>query len=406
MKNFVKKGGVYIHTSGLFRIRERKGRNVEVQFSHRPGLWISAGTRDLYEAEEFANTKLLHRCSTTGAKKNGITFGEFAENFFIRRDEDSFYARKKAFGKEYKDYFYIANQSRLDNHLMPILKDCPLSLITSADLEKAYIQASPKYGDGSLADNTKNKIRQTAIYIFTEAVRLKIIDFNPCSETERITEHMVRRDIFTIEEMDKLFPKERRKLNSIWQNENNFRDGSALMWATYFSIMYDTGFRPGEVAGLSKDCFKGNGVYTTKSVDGVARTLVNSIKTTSKGQPFKVGILSDYTLALIKELSAKTEGEYLFKVNDNWMLCNTANKHLIAALERAGIEPNGRTQYCFRHTFNTNMRNSLNDDMKEKDVNFLMGHTNYRREYDHRDGEDIINALDKKIKSVVNGMRA
>ncbi len=406
MKNFIKKGGVYHHKSGLFRVRERKGRNMEIQFTNIPGLWESAGTKDLYEAEEYANNRLMHRCTPTGTKKHDITFGEFAKNFFIRRDSDSFNARKEAFGKIYKPSFYSANQSRLDNHLMPYLKDCPLALITSADLEDIYLASSfTTDKDKSLSDNTKNKIRQTAIYIFSEAMRLKLIDKNPCDETERITERGARRDIFSKEEMAMLFPKDRKELERIWQNENNSSDGSALLFATYFSVMYDTGFRPGEVSGLGKSNFKGNGVYTTKSVDGVTRTLVNSIKTTSKGQPFKVGILSDYTLDLVHELIDKTEGEYLFKVDGRWMLCNTANKHLTASLKRAGIEPNGRTQYCFRHTFNTNLRNSLNDDVKEKDIDFLMGHTSYRREYDHRNGENIIEALDKKVKGLVNEMR-
>ena len=405
MKNFVIKSGIYHHVSGAFRLRERKGRNVEVQFTARPGKWESTGSRDLYEATEYAENRLLNRGATTGTAKAVLTFGAFARDFFLRGDKDSHRARLESFGKNFGESYYLSNQSRLDNYLMPSLKDCPMSMITARDIENVYLNCKSIQDGRKLSDNTRNKIRQTASYIFDDAAKKGVIPKNIVEDTGHIVEKPNRRDVFTVHEMRTLFPEDRKELRRIWGNSTSRYEDSYLLWATYFSIMYDTGFRPGEVSALSKDCFKGNGVYTRKSVDGVTRELKNSIKTSTKGQPFKVGILSDYTLELLHDLCMETEGEYLFKINGDWMLCNTANKHLKEALIRAGIEPAGRTQYSFRHSFDTNMLNSINDDMQARDVQLLMGHTSYRREYDHRTAENLIDRLDGKVKGIVDNIR-
>lgn len=187
MEHFIKIHGVYYHESNLFRIRERKGRNLEVQFKSIPYKWKSTGTKNLDEAESFAKNMLMHRCMPTEDVKNELTFGAFAKDFFARRDKDSFFARNEKFGKVYKHSFYTSNQSRLDNHLMPYLKDRPLSLITSADLEEVYLTSSSVFEDSKiLADGTRNSIRQTAVYIFSEAKRMKLIEENPCDDAERI----------------------------------------------------------------------------------------------------------------------------------------------------------------------------------------------------------------------------
>ena len=63
-----------------------------------------------------------------------------------------------------------------------------------------------------------------------------------------------------------------------------------------------------------------------------------------------------------------------------------SNKHFKASCDRAGLERNDRTQYCLRHTFDTELLKKLNRET----VQDLMGHTSYRKEYDHRTGEDLL----------------
>ncbi|MDA3958575.1 hypothetical protein [Oceanispirochaeta sp.] len=62
--------------------------------------------------------------------------------------------------------------------------------------------------------------------------------------------------------MEKLFPSDKEELLRIWQG---------LKWTVFFFIMRDTGFRPGEVAGLTRSAYYSSvgGIYTTGSIDTV-----------------------------------------------------------------------------------------------------------------------------------------
>ncbi len=56
-----------------------------------------------------------------------------------------------------------------------------------------------------------------------------------------------------------------------------------------------------------------------------------------------------------------------------------ANDRLESAAKRAGIDLRGRTQYCFRHTWNTYYYGKLPEMARL----LLMGHTSNRPEYNH-----------------------
>lgn len=403
MRNFIVQNGMYHHKSGNYRIRERKGRNLEICFTSRPGTWESAKTRDLYEAEEYANSILLN--SGRGSYSEHMPFGKFADGFFSRCDENSYRKKLEAFGKEYEEGYYKAMQGRLDNYIMPRFKDIPVNMITTMEVENFYSRLVSKFNGKPLSGNSKNKVRDCMRIIMQDAFVKKLIDRNPCDGSMKVADRSVARDIFSLEELALLFPEDKSKLFTIWFNDkSHFSEGSPLMWATYFSIMMDTGFRPGEVAGLSKDCFKDGGVFTTRSVDDNTRMLKDSIKTSKRGQPYKVGILSDYTQELVDQLIENTSGEFLFQISRKFFGTNTSNKHFKAACERAGIDINGRTQYCLRHSFDTYMLNNMNDEVKAREVQELMGHTSHRKEYDHRTAEDRIRKL-SKVKNIIDDMR-
>lgn len=403
MRNFLVQNGIYHHKSGNYRIRERKGRNLEICFSSRPGIWESAKTRDLYEAEEYANSILLN--SGRGGYCEHMPFGKFADNFFIRADENSYRKKLEAFGKEFDDKYFRAMQGRLDNYIMPRFKDVPINMITTLEVENMYSRLVSCFNGKPLSGDSKNKVRECMSIIMQDAFVKKLIDRNPCEGSMRVKEHRKSRDILTLEELSLLFPEDKSKLFSIWFNEKcQFSEGAPLMWATYFSIMMDTGFRPGEIAGLSKSSFRNGGVYTMESVNSATKTLKKSIKTTDSGQPYKVGILSDYTQTLLDQLMENTPGEFLFQINGRFFCTNTSNKHFKAACKRAGIELGDRTQYCLRHSFDTYMLNSIGDDLKQKEVQELMGHTSHRKEYDHRTADDRIRKL-SKVKNIIDDMR-
>ena len=50
------------------------------------------------------------------------------------------------------------------------------------------------------------------------------------------------------------------------------------------------------------------------------------------------------------------------------------------------------------------MLNNLDDNLKAREVQELMGHTSHRKEYDHRTAEDRIRKL-SKVKNIIDDMR-
>lgn len=76
--------------------------------------------------------------------------------------------------------------------------------------------------------------------------------------------------------------------------------------------------------------------------------------------------------------------EYLFKVREHggsgkFITPDTANKHLRLRCAQHNIVVGDRTQYCFRHTFNTASLGTLPETARL----ILMGHTANRQEYNH-----------------------
>jgi len=139
------------------------------------------------------------------------------------------------------------------------------------------------------------------------------------------------------------------------------------------------------------------GIYTTGSIDTVTGKYKNSIKTSKSGKNYKLGLLEDITVKLLDEYLEETDpdlDELIFPAtNTEGIKVETSLKHFKLSARRAEVKLNGRTQYCLRHSFETKKLMDLDlDTVKE-----LMGHTRYRKEYDHRSGEERL----FKLKSII-----
>lgn len=398
MEDFIVKGNIYTHPSGTFRLRFRKGRAFEAELADRPGLWTSTGEKDL----EKASAKvfgMLHS-SNTYLPNERITFGMFADRFFVRTDKNSYRARLEKFGKAYDDDYFTARDSIMRNHIMPRWKDSDIRRIRSVDVEDWYIGITKQ--DGVLmASATRLRILSVMGIVMDNAVRAGIINDNPCDKAMKISPKKEKESgYFTIEEIHTLFPESRDELMRIWEGK--------LMWALFFSIMADTGFRPSEVLGLSEETIsESGGVYTKESVKSSTRKLNKRIKTTDCGKTYKVGMLSSYTLSLLEEYRIGRKSTYLFeKSNGIFHNDNDVNYVLKKACANAGIDIGRRSPYGFRHAFDTNMLDKLGEQIESSaDVQELMGHTGYRPEYDHRTPQMIIRRLEK-IRPAIESIRS
>ncbi|MGB4405577.1 MAG: tyrosine-type recombinase/integrase [Sphaerochaeta sp.] len=362
-----------------YRFAHRKGRKIQVLFRHIPGKWLSTGTNRMVEAIKFAEAELVSTKITTGKIP---TIREFSRGLFTE-DRYGHKRRNERRNLIFKDIYYKAHQGRMDNYIIPMFGDYLINSLTDIMIEDWFLGIESIRSGNELSDNTKNKVLACFRIVFDEAKRLRLVKDNPADQVSMINEIGGKRRAFSLPELGKMYPINEKDLLKIWGTRS---------WATYFLVMRDTGFRPGEVAALTKDCYipQFRGIYTESSVDYATRKIQKSIKTTKKGQPYKVGILSQQTMAQLGKLMLEMEGEYLFISEKGKLICpEVSNKHLRASCVRAGVDIEERTQYCLRHSFETNMSGKISS----KDMLELMAHTSYRGEYDHRSPQQILEQL-------------
>lgn len=351
-----------------YRFTKKKAKKYYyVQFAHIPDRWFSTGSDTLEGAVLFARAKM----EETSKPKGEITLRQFAEGFFSPSDPHGYRHRLERRDTFYQPSYYEQHQGRLDNHILPAHGSYLLSAITDTMIED-FILDLPK-----LSNSSKNKVLSCYRIVLHEAVREGWIESNPADKVKELPPRYTSRDVFSESEVKIMFPDDDEKLIRFW---------GGLKWAVYFSILYNTGWRPAEVAGLSKENWfpELHGIYTTCSVDWRTHTVKQSIKTTRKGQPFKEGFLTEQTSRLLTQLIATTPTEHLFHLSekgttDHFIYPECANKHMRFCCAKAGIALHGRTQYCFRHTFNTNALGNIPEVARL----LLMGHTSNRQEYNH-----------------------
>lgn len=80
----------------------------------------------------------------------------------------------------------------------------------------------------------------------------------------------------------------------------------------------------------------------------------------------------------------------------------SANKHFRASLTRAGIEIDGRTQYCLRHTLNTQLKSILGHSDK---LRALMGHSSesMTNNYNHPTAEHLFGEV-SEMSGIIEGV--
>lgn len=362
-------------------INRKRRKNIYVMFEHLPGKEFSTGTSDMRKAIVFAETMLRKDWQDFEKDNEAITFSSFSRDFFKESDPHKYRKKNIAKNKNYDETFYTHHQSRLENYLLPRFGNYLLSSINKRQIDDWFLNLKAPNGK-DLSANTKNKILFCLRIIMKTAVDEGVIASDPTSSIETFTENDTRnRQPFTKEELKVLFPKNENKLISTW---------GGLMWSVYFLVMRDTGWRPGEISGLKKENYYPavHGIYTQNSVvNGVEK---NSIKTSSSGKDYKVGFLSATTEKLFCKLLGSIKSDFLFITDEgNFVQPNAANKHLRGVAKRLKIDLKGRTQYSFRHSFET----MLAGNVQTKALLELMAHTGFRPEYDHRTPEMILEQL-------------
>ena len=381
-----------------YRFRQSKGRAISVEFTFQPGKRISTGCYDIPSAVLWAEDYLLRM----GRPLPGSIplFRDMASGFFLRTDEGSFRERERSLGREFTESHYKREDARVRNYLIPAFGSFLVSAITRPMIEAWAVSMRGK-GGRELASDTRNKNLTALRLILDDAVRRGFIDRNPAVDV-RITVHNKEREALPQEAVRTLFPEDPGERIRIWESE---------MWAVYFSIAYDTGWRPGEIAALRVcDIWqtpKGLCVGTTREVSKDEHRIVERVKTTGKGYSKRPGLLYYDTASLLVSYIEKNglHGEdLLFRAprrKDGLLMPETSNKHFKKVLEKYGFYHEGIVQYCCRHTYTTQRRGDMPDEV----LAISMGHTKLRDDYDHQKMQDLIRRLDAARDSFFENRR-
>lgn len=372
-------------------IKRSNRKYIYVRFEHLPGKEFSTGTADMIEAVVYAEAMLRKDFTLVERDQKKMTFGKFAQGFFTAADPHGFRKRNEAKNKHYEETFYFNHQGRLTNYIMPKFESYLLSSINKNMIDDWFMSLKAPNGK-ELSANTRNKILFCLRIIMQTAVDEGYIASDPTERILTITENDTKnRQPFTAEELYTFFPADDNELIEIW---------GGIMWSVYFLIMRDTGWRPAEVAGLKKSSYYPNlnGIYTECEVVGGVEK--QRIKTTGKGKDYKVGLLTERTEKLLNLLISVIKSDFLFITTEgNFVQPDAANKHLRAVAKKVGIDLKGRTQYGFRHSFETLMVGNIHS----KALLELMAHTGFRPEYDHRTPEMILKQLEP-VKETLNSV--
>lgn len=375
-----------------YRFTYRKDKKCfYVTYRHIPGRWFSTGMATIEQAVLYAEDEL--RRGGVGKISTMPMLEVFTKGIFSTDDPYGIRRRNQGRNLVYSDSYYRDHQSRLEHYILPTFGKHLLDSITDVAIED-WLLSLFKYDDTKtpLSDDSRNKVLMCFRLVMQEAKRQGYVDRNPAAEVRMINARNKRRRDIEDHELVRLFPSDRENLMRIWLNP---------MWAAYFLVFRDTGFRPGEVAGLQKRNYypELHGIFTDQSVDYQTRKLKQSIKTTNEGQKYKAGILTSLTCEYLDELSIDMDDDDFFFLIDGRLLCpEVSNKHLKGACKRAGVDLAGRTQYSLRHSFETGIAGLV----ENKVLIELMGHTSFRKEYDHRKPKKILTRL-QPVREILEG---
>lgn len=351
-----------------------------------PGKRISTGCYDMPSAVLWAEEFLKNRGIQPGAVP---TLSELAKDFFVKDGKGSYRERMQALGYEYPDSYYKSKQAILDNHILPAFGSYIVTAITTISVEDYIISARSTKGE-PLANDSKNKILAVFRTVMEEARRLGYRQDNPAADAKAMAKRSKEREPLSPYALQRLFPSSPEERIRIW---------GSPMWAVYFSIFYDTGMRPGEIAALRVcDIYQtknGLAVGTNRSIDSHERREKDRVKTTDKGLKDRVGLLywdtAELLIRYIEDNGLHGEDMLFHAPRLGILTTPTSLKHFKAVLSKEGLMEEGLVQYSLRHSYETDRRGDMPDEV----LAISMGHTKLRDDYDHRKKEDLIRRLDK-----------
>lgn len=366
----------------LFKLKKQDGRCWQASFAWEKSRWISTKELDRDRAVEWCESYVIRQGRSNGTRPDGsgekVLFGQFASGFFSKADPVGYRKRRTALGRSVDERQYGQRQGWLDNYIMPRFRNVALVDISVVMVEDWYINIESVRTGALLCSGSRVAVLKTLGIILDEAVRLQMLAYNPCDKVELIRVTARERRTFSQEQLEVMFPKSPLACIGVWGD---------VQTALYFSIAIDTGWRAGEVMALSSRNWypEEHGIYSTMQVDTSDGKVKDCVKTAhSGGYRYRIGFLSERSARLMEMLPERNRLGFFFSYGgrqSGFISYDTMLRRLKNVMREVvkAEDWNLYTIHCFRHTFMTRLVSVVDERTMLK----LMGHTSYRKEYDH-----------------------
>ncbi len=371
----------------------KSGEIIYVMFRAMPGKWISTGTDNPEEAEIWAANYEVTVQEEISAE---LTLKEFTRNFYIT-GRCPWLRRMQAKGQTFSSLHIKRMRSCLENYILPGFGNLILPAIRQGAIDDYLLDIkSTRDGRTPLKAEAKNKILTAFRHIMREAVTQGILERDPTQGMVWYQDiDKVEQEIFSPEELGKLFPHDLDDLIMIW---------GSLEWAAYFMVMGSAGLRPQEVGALTWGKWSRtlHGLAITQKVDPDTKKIMRGTKT-GYTRAVTLPRRAEELLLLHEATSEHTEpSDQIFTPQEakGGVQSDTSNKHFKASCDRAGIDRRDRTQYNLRHSFNTYALQILD----RKETQGLMGHRTeaMTRRYDHPTDQQLIERIPEGVRDKIN----
>jgi len=314
------------------------------------------------------------------AGRERLTLVAYAKDFFIwgkciwlmKRTEEGAFVSKK-----------IASQHRahLVNYILPHFGSHLLTEIKPRMFEDWRRTLK-------LSNATRNHIRNSFKLVMEQALYDELVPTNPIAITRPLSKQVFeRRDVFTPDEIKKLFPSSAAELTEIW---------GTYQFAVIFLVLASTGMRSGEVRAMTWQQVQlpEKSIYVDRAIncDGVVGP--------TKSKKNRVVPRPESLVAHLEgwhHQSAPSSGEdYVFPgqtdgcpLSKEWII-----ERFYRALRKVGVNQNGDRNlvpHSFRHSFISQLASELPPEV----INLLSGHPTdqMRLRYTHSTSAELLKRL-------------
>ena len=338
------------------------------------------------KTEAVAYCMKLFRDGVLIPEQKAPTFAEFSAGWWDV--ETSRYLKWRQLHNPLTNGSIGVHKGNFEKHIKDYFAKYRLDEITANIIEGWVLYLTEKHGNDEskkLKSKTINLIYITLQVMLGEAVRIKLLKSNPCKEVKKLKTEDFKRDILTVDEARKLFP---RDWSTVWDNKVVYKA---------HKLAACTGLRIGELLGLRREYIFADYIFVAGQF-----TRENYVEHTKTKHNRNVPITLLMRQELEELLQANGDG-YVFSENGGkapvalYKMTRTFNK----ALESIGISREEKLKrnlsfHAWRHFFNTMLRLSNVADSKVQSVtgHRTMSMTEHYTHFDTRKFSEIRDVQD------------